>query len=238
MIAVFLAITGRKHEMNLHTNLIFAVGVALLASTLPSSAQEVTSIGKISNAKGLVTIEHVNAVVVQARLTSGVAQAKVGDPVFRGDVVQTGDDGQLDITFEDGTAFNLASNARMVLDDFVYDAKGKSNSSLFSLTRGTFTFLAGATAKTGEMKVVTPVATMGIRGTAPRVEMADDGTVTFSTLIEERKGSVVQAPREQVSPLKLRQTKDVSPPIDSSVTQREEERDKRLKSKLNICRGC
>jgi hypothetical protein len=36
------------------------------------------------------------------------------------------------------------------------------------------------------MKVDTPIGIMGIRGTAPRVEILDDGTVKFSTLIEEK----------------------------------------------------
>ncbi|HMF22148.1 MAG TPA: hypothetical protein VKG24_08485, partial [Pseudolabrys sp.] len=40
---------------------------------------------------------------------------------------------------------------------------------------------------TGDMKIDTPVATMGIRGTTPHVEISDDGTVKFSTLIEEGK---------------------------------------------------
>jgi hypothetical protein len=82
-----------------------------------------------------------------------------------------------------GTA---SANARMELNDFVYDPHGHSNSSLMSLTKGTFTFIAGAVAQTGNMSVKTPVGTMGIRGTAPRVEILNDGSVKFSTLIEEK----------------------------------------------------
>jgi hypothetical protein len=74
----------------------------------------------------------------------------------------------------------------MVLNEFVYDPRGHSNSSLMSLTKGTFTFIAGEVAHTGRMKVDTPVGTMGIRGTAPRVEILNDGSVKFSTLIEEK----------------------------------------------------
>ena len=77
----------------------------------------------------------------------------------------------------------------MELNEYVYDPKGNSNSTLFSLSKGTFTFLAGTIAKTGNMKVETPVGTMGIRGTAPHVEILDDGTVKFSTLIEENKSA-------------------------------------------------
>jgi hypothetical protein len=109
----------------------------------------------------------------------------VGDPVYKGDVVSTGADGRVGIVFSDGTTFNVSSNARMVLNEFIYDPKGSSNSVLISLTKGTFTFIAGKVAKTGDMKIDTPVATIGIRGTTPHVEIRDDGTV-FSTLIEDK----------------------------------------------------
>ncbi|WP_354159629.1 MULTISPECIES: VCBS domain-containing protein [unclassified Bradyrhizobium] len=89
-----------------------------------------------------------------------------GDNVEKGDVVSTGGDSTLGITFIDGTVFGLSSNARMVLNEMVYDPNGSNNSSLLSLVAGTITFVAGETAKHGDMKVDTPVATMGIRGTA------------------------------------------------------------------------
>ncbi|WFU16380.1 VCBS domain-containing protein [Bradyrhizobium sp. CB3481] len=94
-----------------------------------------------------------------------------GDTVHKGDVVQSGSDSTLGITFIDGTVFGLASNARMVLNEMVYDPNGSDNKSLLSLVQGTISFVAGATAKKGDMKIDTPVATMGIRGTAVLVEI-------------------------------------------------------------------
>ena len=94
-----------------------------------------------------------------------------GDNVNKGDVVQSGSDSTLGITFIDGTVFGLASNAKMVLNEMVYDPNGSDNKSLLSLVAGTISFVAGATAKKGDMKVDTPVATMGIRGTAVLVEI-------------------------------------------------------------------
>jgi len=58
-----------------------------------------------------------------------------GDNVNKGDVVQSGSGSQLGITFIDGTVFALASNARMVLDEMVYDPNGTNNSSLLSLVQ-------------------------------------------------------------------------------------------------------
>src|SRR5215469_13373631 len=93
---------------------------------------ETAPIGKVVTATGSVTIEHASAVVVQANIPagSGIGQTKIGDLVYRGDVVQTGADGKVGITFSDGTAFNLSTNARMVLNEFVYDPNGTSNSTL------------------------------------------------------------------------------------------------------------
>jgi hypothetical protein len=176
--------------------------VLVLASIFPGSSEAqigpprpavldspAKPIGKIVIATGSVSIERASAVVVQANVAGQADQTKVGDLVYQGDVVKTGADGRIGINFADGSSFNLSSNARMALDEFVYDPSGKSNSTFFSLTNGTMTFVAGSIAKSGDMKVDTPVATMGIRGTTPHVEISNDA-VKFSTLIEEGKSKL------------------------------------------------
>src|SRR5262249_28204047 len=171
------------HIIAIVTGAILSVGGLIPEATL--AQDDVRPIGKVVTAKGAVTVEHVGAVVIQAAFGNRADYAHVSDPIYRGDIVATGPDGQVGIAFADGTAFNLSSNARMAMTEFVYDPNSTSNSTLLSLTKGTFTFVAGKVAKTGDMKVDTPVATMGIRGTTPRVEISEDGTVKFSTLIEE-----------------------------------------------------
>jgi len=169
------------------------------------------SIGKVISATGSVTIEHKVAVVLQANISSGPVQAKVDDLVYQGDVVQTGPDGKLSLGFKDGSAFNLSSNGRMVLDQLVYDPKSSSNSTNFSLAKGTLTLVSGRIAKSGDMRVTTPVGTMGIRGTTPRVQIFDNGSVKFSTLVEEKKS--VAAPGNQqlkVRPAGQRQIRKAS----------------------------
>jgi len=83
-------------------------------------------------------------------------------------------------------------------------------------------------------KIDTPLATMGIRGTTPHVEISDDGTVAFSTLIEDHRPA---GPQRRASNdkngAKQRQAKGPSP-ADQSL----QEADRRLDAKLNICRGC
>ncbi|RXG97584.1 hypothetical protein XH94_01095 [Bradyrhizobium zhanjiangense] len=204
--------------------------VLALASFLPSAARaQIDSakpavadssskpIGKVVAATGSVTIEHAGAVIVQANVSGEPGRANTGDPVYLGDVVRTGADGRVGINFTDGTSFNLSSNARMVLDHYVYEPDGKSNATLFNLARGTFTFVAGSVAKTGDMKVETPVATLGIRGTTPHIEISDDGSVKFSTLIEEGSKSKL---------------------VKKSPSSAQPESDRSSNRRLNICRGC
>jgi hypothetical protein len=187
----------------------------------------------VLSAKGAATIEHSSAVLMQATATTGGAgQAKVGDLVYQGDVVATGADGTLGIVFGDGTSFDISSNAKMTLNEFIYDPKGKSNSSLISLQKGTFTFLAGKVAKSGNMKVETPVGTMGIRGTAPHVEILDDGTVKFSTLIEQGKSKAGGDKPAAPAPGQRRAQKTT--PEDAAA----EQADRTLRTKLRVCRNC
>jgi hypothetical protein len=170
---------------------VIAASLALVglakAESAPSARALAAPIGKIVTVAGAVTVERASAAVVQANVAPGGPQVKEGDLVYRGDVVSTGADGKVSLVFADGTAFNVSSNARMELNEFVYNPDGKSNTSMFSLLKGTFTFVAGKIAKTGNMRLDTPVATMGIRGTTPHVIVSEDGTVKFSTLVEEKR---------------------------------------------------
>ena len=221
-----------------HTITGIVTGLVLaLASSFACSAQAqvehakpavqdlaVEPIGKVVTVTGSVTIEHVGAVVVQANVSPQADQTKTGDLVYLGDMVRTGADGRVGINFTDGSSFNLSSNANMTLDEYVYEPKGKSNSTLISLSKGTFTFVAGNIAKTGDMKVDTPVATMGIRGTTPHIEISDDGAVKFSTLIEEGKSKL------------LEEGKSKQPKKQAAAPSRQS--DQGSNRKLNICRGC
>ena len=113
-------------------------------------------IGRVEAVSGITTVQHANGVV---------DNLKNGDSLLKGDVVMTGDGDGCTLSLIDGTALNMGSNARMVLAELAYDSNSTSNSALINLVKGSFVFVAGQVAHTGDMKVSTPVATMGIRGT-------------------------------------------------------------------------
>ena len=117
---------------------------------------------------------------------NGIAiELNVGDLIFQGDVVQTRTDSTLAIAFSDGSAFTLNENARMVLNEFVYDPNSTANSAVINLVQGTVSFIAAQVAKTGNMRVETPTATLGIRGTFVTVAVSSvDGNTVASLGME------------------------------------------------------
>ena len=101
---------------------------------------------------------------------------KLKDDIYLNDVLQTSADSTLGVTFNDDTTFNLTANARITIDSFVYEDGGKQNAALFDIAKGTVAFVAAAVARTGDMKISTPTATLGIRGTTGLVEVPDSAT--------------------------------------------------------------
>jgi FecR protein len=98
---------------------------------------------------------------------------KVKDDIYLNDIVQTGANAALGITFIDNTTFNLKASTKITIDNYVYEDGGKNNAAIFDVAKGTAAFVAAAVAKTGDMKITTPTATLGIRGTTGLVEVPE-----------------------------------------------------------------
>ncbi|MDN3278962.1 cadherin-like domain-containing protein, partial [Frankia sp. RB7] len=116
--------------------------------------------------------------------------ANVGDAIYQSDVVQTGSNSTIGLVLDDGSTFNLSANARFLLNDLSYDPNGTSNSLFLTLVQGAANFVAGQVAKTGDMRVSTPVASIGIRGTAVNLDISStDGKVSIS-VVDQQDGAV------------------------------------------------
>lgn len=98
---------------------------------------------------------------------------RVRDDIYLNDVVQTSSNSSLGITFNDATTFNLSASARITIDNYVYEDGGKQSSAIFDIGKGTVAFVAATVAKTGDMKITTPTATLGIRGTTGVVDVPE-----------------------------------------------------------------
>jgi len=134
------------------------------ASTQPAASDE--PIGNVATLTGTASVTRNNQSAVPLKLK---------DDIYLNDVLQTSASSTLGVTFNDETTFNLTANASITVDDYIYQGGGKQNSALFDVTKGTVAFVASAVAKTGNMKITTPTATLGIRGTTGLIEVNGAG---------------------------------------------------------------
>ena len=104
----------------------------------------------------------------QVTRTNGVEESlSLGDSVYLGDVLKTGANSSVGITFIDDTLFSLGADARLMLNDLVFDPAGADNALSLSLVTGAFAFVSGQIAGSDGpgFAIETPVATIGVRGT-------------------------------------------------------------------------
>jgi hypothetical protein len=134
------------------------------ASPAPSAAD--ASVGQVSAVQGSASVVRGNAAAVALRLA---------DAIFKNDTLQTSDDSSLGITFDDETTFSLSAATRIVVNEFVYHDGDSGNAATFNVAIGTAAFVASLVAKTGDMKITTPEAAIGIRGTTGVVEVPATG---------------------------------------------------------------
>jgi FecR-like protein len=113
---------------------------------------------------------------------SATTKLELRDDIFAGDVVETGAKSALGITFADATTFNLTANAKITIDHYLYEEGGQQNGALFDVAKGTLAFVAASVAKTGDMRIATPTATLGIRGTTGLVEVPEGATATSNNV--------------------------------------------------------
>lgn len=139
----------------------------VVALFIAGAAQAQTqSVGTITQLQGIATITHQGA----------SKPLKAGDAVASEAILETGPASKLLVSFVDGTTLTLGPNADVVIDEFVYNPNGGKNSAALRVTAGAARFVAGALEQVGgteAIKVSTPVATIGIRGTDFFIEMQD-----------------------------------------------------------------
>jgi hypothetical protein len=131
------------------------------------------SVGQVTTLTGVATVTRANAAAVALL---------VADPIFKNDTLDTGVNSTLGITFDDETTFSLSADTRIVVNAFVYQEGGAGNAASFNVATGTAAFVASLVAKTGDMTISTPEATLGIRGTTGVVDVPAAGGAAAPTI--------------------------------------------------------
>src|ERR1051325_9658061 len=133
------------------------LGGILLLVLLVSAPAFADDVGVVKVSKGSAAIER----GIQ-RLPAGV-----GAKVREGDVVVTGADGAVGVTFSDNTLLSIGPDSRLSIDRFAFDATTHKGAFEASLAKGTLAGVSGMIAKQSAdaLKVKTPAALLGVRGT-------------------------------------------------------------------------
>ncbi|MEM8729895.1 MAG: Ig-like domain-containing protein, partial [Pseudomonadota bacterium] len=164
--------------------------VLILAGELGIS--EFAQVGNAATSVPIGQVETLSGGASVQRVDGTVEQLSQGAKIFQNDLLVTDASATVSVTFSDGTIFSLAASSRMVIDELVYSPSGSDNSGNFNLIQGGFVFIAGQVAKTGDMVVSTPSATMGIRGTNVSVDVVlNDGVATVTVALNPDPDSTI-----------------------------------------------
>ena len=130
---------------------------ALMASASISAAQDDRPIGLVKTASGEVFILRDGR-----RMT-----ALPGSGLMVGDVLSTGATGALGVILRDDTTLSLGPSTETRIEQFAFDPAEKKLGMVLRVTRGLIEYLSGRISKLapGSVRIETPVATLGVRGT-------------------------------------------------------------------------
>lgn len=136
-----------------------AVGLVagLLVSTSQSQALASDVIGGVRTVTGTATLLREGEEVPVA----------LGDPVELMDELRTGPGSTLGVILDDETRLSMGPDSVLVVDDMVYAPAAGDAALSINLLNGTLSYISGAIAQVrpDAVRLTTPNATIGIRGT-------------------------------------------------------------------------
>jgi hypothetical protein len=140
-----------------------------------------------ANAAGIATV--VDVVNEGYRTPPGADEtsARAADELVQNEALRTEEESVIQVKFVDGSELSVEQSSEMVLSDYVFD--GAASSGLINLNDGLFHFKSNGNDDQG-VKLRTPVATIGVRGTEFLVHVDGDDV----TIVDILAGSVSATP--------------------------------------------
>ncbi len=119
---------------------------------------DVSPVGGVQEVTGEATV---------TRADGSVETIQVGTPIYQGDIIETTGDGAVNIMFIDETSFAVSEDARLAIDEYVFDPATNAGTTNFSVLKGVFVFTSGliGRADPDDVHIDTPAGSIGIRGT-------------------------------------------------------------------------
>ena len=144
---------------------LFSIVLCLIVLSVTPSLAGHVGVGQVKVMNGQVDVIRGDTT---RRLTYGAK-------IFHEDIIRTSSGGSVGITFQDGTTLSLGSQGELTIDEFVFDPAANELLFVTRLSAGVLTFVTGVIGKLRPeaVSIVTPLATIGIRGTRFIVSVED-----------------------------------------------------------------
>ncbi|MGH1457092.1 MAG: FecR domain-containing protein [Alphaproteobacteria bacterium] len=152
-------------------NLVAPNGTTLtpdLVNSFTRGGSEYANAGTQSNdASPIGAVQEISGEASVTRIDGTVETVGIGTPIYQGDVVETDETGAVNIMFIDETTFAVSEDARLSIDEYVFDPSTQSGTSNFSVLKGVFVFTSGLIGRDDpdDVMIDTPSGSIGIRGT-------------------------------------------------------------------------
>src|SRR5262249_46764564 len=130
----------------------------------------------------------IGAVVQRDYLGATAEGEQAGHPIYFANPVQsqglveTGAKGATELEVLDATRLGVGPNGTVKLDEFVYDPASATGGGQLTLQLGAFRYQSGELKNKENVKLVTPTATMTIRGTHLVIFVDGDGATEVNVL--------------------------------------------------------
>lgn len=145
-------------------HLAAALLIAGLASqTFAQGVRSAADVGRVKIATGIAQIERNKKLI----------PATVGMGVWKGDSLVTGKTGRIGVTFNDNSRFAAGPNSRVEVSEFQFNDTTHKGQFITRVDKGSVAIVSGKIAKSDRnaMRVRTPTALLGVRGTRFVVEV-------------------------------------------------------------------
>src|SRR5450830_78208 len=167
--------------VSFHRSWGLAVALVCVSPIAYAEVQDYVQAGIIKVVHGDVQVLRQGAVQKPAEATSPQAAspqifAHVGDRLFSGDRVVTGDGAAVGITLRDDTLVSLGPKSTFVLEQYNFNESSGEGNVAVRVVKGTLRYVTGLIGKHApeRQQVMTPTATIGIRGTDFIVDVASE----------------------------------------------------------------
>lgn len=162
-------------EMKKIAAIILALALSPSISSAAQEAAATTAATSVHAAVGRVYVVSGSVFVAQGK--SPARWVTGSEAIVSGMMVNTGDKSAALLKFEDGQVVTMQANSAFHVRDYRYDARRIENSNIvFSMFKGGMLFITGLIGQQRKQafRLLTPNATIGIRGTEFMVAMADN----------------------------------------------------------------